>query len=94
MQQQATRASSVPDVSIAEGDSNTEEKKSKNSKLKSNKADQVTGNINVVYMIQSHMAGSTRNLLTNVTIYISLSLDAFLKATNNRLKNNILRSME
>ena len=91
--QQATSAA-VPDVSIAEGDSMTEEKKSKNRKRKSNKADQVTGNINVVYMIQSHMAGSTRNLLTNVTIYISLFLDAFLKATNNRLKNNILRSME
>ena len=41
MQQQATSAA-VPDVSIAEGDSMTEEKKSKNRKRKSNKADQVT----------------------------------------------------
>ena len=40
MQQQATRAA-VPDVSIAEGDSLTEEKKSKNRKRKSNEADQV-----------------------------------------------------
>ena len=78
MQQQATSAS-VPDVSIAEGDSMTEEKKSKNRKRKSDEADQVTGNIDVVYMKQSHMAGGTRNLLTNVfSLMRTLISSAFL----------------